>query len=103
MALPREYVASDVQLSPEEHAGSAPLYEVIAEAQAKIADGFQIDDLLAVPGMVGKSQETIRYILVGNEGDTSDDEQVAKRMLAVGFALVRASKLLDDVGTPAPE
>lgn len=101
--LPEKYVASDVQLTPEEHAGSAPLYEVVAEGQRKLSDGFQIDDLLAIPGMVGKSQETIRYILVGDEGDTSDDHQIAKRMLAVGFALVRASKLLDEVGTPAPE
>lgn len=101
MALPRNYVASDVNLTPEEHAGAAPLYEAIALAQEKLSDGIQLDDALALPVIGMKAAQTVRYIVDGAPDDTSDDHQIAKRMSAVGFALVRASKVLDDVGAPS--
>lgn len=102
MALPA-YDPSNVDLSAEAHAGASPLYEAIRKAQAQLADGFGVDDLIAIPEIAGKAQATIQYVLIGDEGDPSDDEEVAERLLEVGFALVRASQLLRKSAGPAPE
>jgi hypothetical protein len=93
MSLP-DYDPSNVDLTPDEHLGVEPLYRAVQLAQKKFEDGFQVDDLLAVPEIASEARKTIEYILKGDEDDPTDDDAIAARMLVVGFGLTRASQLL---------
>lgn len=88
------YVESNVDLTAEEHKHAKELYEAIAKVQEKAADGFQVDDLFAVPEVVEKAQSAIRWIVSGEAGDPTDDAAIGVRLEAVGHALVRAGQFL---------
>lgn len=81
-------------MTPEEHKHSRELYEAIAKVQEKAADGFQVDDLFAVPEVVEKSQAAIKWIVSGEANDPTDDAAIGVRLEAVGHALVRAGQFL---------
>ena len=99
MPLP-DYNPSNVDLTPDEHLGVEPMYHAIQTGQKAIADGFDLEDLISVPGMAMDAGRTVQWILKGDPGDPTDDDAIADRMVAVGFGLVRASQVLKKKGNP---
>lgn len=89
-----DYDPSNVDLTPDEHLGVEPLYHAVQTAQKKLADGPDLQDLLAVPEIASDARKTIEFILKGDEDDPTDDDAIAERMLLVGFGIARASQLL---------
>ena len=102
MSLP-DYDPSNVDLTPDEHLGVEPLYKAVQLSQQKFSDGFQVDDLLAVPEIASSARKTIEFILKGKEGDPTDDDAIAERMLVVGFGLTRASQMMKKKNEAPPE
>lgn len=88
------YDKANVALTDEEHTHAADLYDAVRIVQEKASDGFQIDDLFALPEVIQKSQSSINWIVQGESGDPTDDGAIGVRIEAVGHALVRAGQFL---------
>ncbi len=93
MSLPA-YDKTAVDLTAEEHKNAEKLYESIRTTQDRLQDGLGLDDLFALPALVEKVHGVISWLAQGDKEDPSDDAAVGVRIEAVGHALVRAGKFL---------
>ncbi len=93
MGLPA-YDKAVVDLNEEEHKHSQDLYDAIKLTQERLSDGLGLDDLFAIPEIVGKSQGAVNWIVKGDAGDPNDDAAIGARIEAVGHAMVRAGQFL---------
>lgn len=88
------YDRSAVDLTAEEHANAEKLYEAVRTTQERLQDGFDFDDLFAVPALVNDVHGVVSWLAQGDKEDPDDDAAIGVRIEAIGHALVRAGKFL---------